>query len=128
MKGRYCLHPNCDKQIPRRRHTCGRHFYALPGETNGLRDRLNELKKDSAEISPQLATEIVEFYKSRMIGQNEVVNCRNECGGLIVWFTTRRGKFVPVNAETVEPTDVGFSYGRHIAHFTTCPNAGDFRK
>lgn len=53
-------------------------------------------------------------------------NCKS-CGQQIVWFKTKKGKNIPVNAETVEPGDDELDLPRHIAHFTTCPNADAHR-
>jgi hypothetical protein len=54
-------------------------------------------------------------------------NCRS-CGALIIWFKTSAGKNIPINAETVLPEDYTLELPRHISHFVTCPQAGEFRK
>lgn len=50
------------------------------------------------------------------------------CGTLMVWFKTRAGKRMPVDASTTEPTDAVLDTSRHIAHFATCPHADKHRK
>lgn len=54
-------------------------------------------------------------------------NCRS-CGAQIVWMKTKRGKNIPVDAETANPGERVFQYGVHTSHFSTCPNADQHRK
>jgi|GEM_PF-1422513 hypothetical protein len=55
--------------------------------------------------------------------------CRS-CGALIVWFRTKAGKRMPVDAATTQPTDAvhQLDLSRHVSHFTTCPNAAEHRR
>lgn len=55
--------------------------------------------------------------------------CRS-CGALIVWFRTKAGKRMPVNAETTRPTDREdqLDLSRHLSHFSTCPQADTHRR
>jgi len=53
--------------------------------------------------------------------------CRS-CHAEIVFLTTRTGKTIPVNAETVGPEDREFDPVRHTSHFATCPQAPQWRK
>jgi ribosomal protein L31 len=56
--------------------------------------------------------------------------CR-DCQAEIVWMTTKKGKNIPVDIESVD-TDhlfaigpdekLSFVYGTHVAHFNTCPD------
>lgn len=55
------------------------------------------------------------------------VKCRL-CPQLLIWLPTKVGKNAPVNAETVLPTDEQFEFGRHVNHFSDCPQADKFRK
>jgi hypothetical protein len=52
------------------------------------------------------------------------------CQALIVWFRTKNGKRMPVNAETTKPTDAAhqLDLSRHVSHFSTCPAADQFRR
>lgn len=54
--------------------------------------------------------------------------CRS-CGALIVWFRTKAGKRMPVNADTTKPNDAEHQLDlkRHKSHFATCPNADEHR-
>jgi hypothetical protein len=57
------------------------------------------------------------------------VACRS-CGAPIVWFRTKAGKRMPVDAATTKPTDAEHQLDltRHISHFATCPNADSHRR
>ena len=57
------------------------------------------------------------------------VGC-SSCGARIVWFRTKAGKKMPVDAETVNPTDAEhqLDLSRHRSHFSTCPNADQHRR
>jgi hypothetical protein len=52
------------------------------------------------------------------------------CGQPIVWFKTKSGKRMPVNAETTKPTDAEHQLDlkRHTSHFATCAQADAWRK
>lgn len=54
----------------------------------------------------------------------------SSCQALIVWFRTRAGKRMPVNAETTKPTDAEHQLDlhRHKSHFATCPEAAKHRR
>ncbi len=53
--------------------------------------------------------------------------CRS-CEAPVVWFKTDAGKNIPINAQTVLPEDTRLELPRHVSHFATCPDAGEFRK
>jgi hypothetical protein len=53
--------------------------------------------------------------------------CRS-CQAPIVWFKTRAGKNIPINADTVKPEDLQLDLPRHIAHFANCPQANQHRR
>lgn len=57
------------------------------------------------------------------------VRC-SSCGAPIVWFRTRAGKKMPVDASSCEPTDAEhqLDLSRHRSHFSTCPEADNWRK
>lgn len=57
----------------------------------------------------------------------DVVSCRS-CKADIVFLRTAAGKTMPVNADTVEPGDTEFEYGRHVSHYSTCNDPERFRK
>lgn len=51
------------------------------------------------------------------------------CGAPIVFMKTRKGKYIPVDAESIKTNEVFFNPNSGmIAHFATCPKAQDFRK
>ncbi len=54
--------------------------------------------------------------------------CRS-CGKPIVWFRTKSGKRMPVDAATTKPTDAEHQLDlkRHVSHFATCPYAEKHR-
>lgn len=54
------------------------------------------------------------------------VRCR-ACGADIQFVKTKRGKTIPVNYDTWDGEEE-FKFGKHIAHFATCPQADEFRK
>jgi len=53
----------------------------------------------------------------------------SSCGAPIVWFRTKAGKKMPVDAGTTKPTDAEHQLDlkRHVSHFATCPNADQRR-
>lgn len=57
------------------------------------------------------------------------VPCKS-CGQPVVWFRTKNGKRMPVDARTTKPMDAEHQLDlkRHISHFSTCPQADDWRK
>ena len=52
----------------------------------------------------------------------------DSCGADIRWLKTTAGKWMPVNAGTVSPTDTLFDGTKHVTHFSTCPNSDKHRK
>ena len=56
------------------------------------------------------------------------VPCRS-CGKPVVWFRTKAGKRMPVDAESTKPTDAAHQLDlkRHVSHFATCPYADQHR-
>jgi hypothetical protein len=69
---------------------------------------------------------------ANMIGKHELAKCGNKkrkgCGEPIIWLKTRRGKFMPIEPDSVEPDDDLYDHGRHVVHWSTCPYADWFRK
>jgi len=57
------------------------------------------------------------------------VKC-GSCGAPIVWFRTKAGKRMPVDAASTVPTDAEHQLDlkRHISHFATCPQGNQWRK
>ena len=55
------------------------------------------------------------------------LTCRS-CGAEIKFLRTASGKSMPVDAETVEPGDTDYEHGRHLSHFSTCPDQNKWRK
>lgn len=62
------------------------------------------------------------------IREHEHIKQCRACGRDIVFLRTKKGKLIPVNAETVNREDMQFEYGRHVAHFSDCPEADTFRR
>lgn len=64
-----------------------------------------------------------------------VKKCRS-CKAPIVWMRSKRGKNVPVDADSIDEAELEFDeeghpqfvYGTHVAHFTTCPYADQHRQ
>lgn len=56
-----------------------------------------------------------------------VVRCAS-CNARIVFLETAAGKRMPIDADTVEAQDTVYEHGRHVSHFSTCPNANQHRK
>lgn len=119
-----CAHPNCDQHTTR--SFCGRHWAHLDDD---LRRRLSRTSSKDPSTRGALLAECREYFENRMLGDHEIVTCRGaDCAQDIVWMQTSRGKTIPVNIDEVSGLDDVFDPKRHIAHFTTCPNADDFRR
>jgi len=57
-----------------------------------------------------------------------ISHCRS-CQDPIIWLPMPgSGKMNPVNADTVEPDDEEFKWGKHISHFATCKQANEWRR
>jgi arginine/lysine/ornithine decarboxylase len=59
--------------------------------------------------------------------ERRITRCRS-CNQQIVFLKTATGKNMPVDADTVEPSDDLFDRSRHKSHFATCPKADKHRK
>lgn len=57
----------------------------------------------------------------------EVVNCRS-CHARITWMTTRKGKKMPVDADTAADGDTLYQPAIHRSHFETCPDRDKWGK
>jgi hypothetical protein len=69
-------------------------------------------------------------YVARALMENmdmTTTKCRT-CGAPIIWLKTANGKAMPVNANAVEEGDTVFIPKRHKSHFSTCPQAAEWRK
>jgi hypothetical protein len=59
---------------------------------------------------------------------HQIKSCRS-CGADIIWFQNpRTDKWMPVDAETVEPDDEELDLKHMTSHFATCPDADDWRQ
>lgn len=123
-----CNHPYCTKTT--KRAHCGRHWYALPED---LQVRIRRAKSPSDKGA--LLAEARAWFEERMIGRHEITTCRgrppnydNGCGAEIVWLTTKQNKKMPVDAASVERDDDFYEPGRHVPHWSTCPNAKEFKR
>ena len=114
-----CLHPNCSFRVKRGQSCCGWHYADL---TDDLRNRL--LRAKGVEELGAVKVEIREYFESRMIGRHERRRCKGrDCAADVVWF----GK-MPVDVAGVEASDLAYDAKKHVSHFATCPNAGEFRR
>lgn len=66
-------------------------------------------------------------YQTTEAHERRITRCRS-CRARIVFLKTEAGKAMPVDADTVEPADQEFEYGRHESHFASCPGAQQFRR
>jgi hypothetical protein len=63
------------------------------------------------------------------------MKCKS-CGAQIVFLKTAKGGFIPVDYDEKIAGDAGgcamrdeiFDPKKHVAHFATCPSAGQWRK
>lgn len=58
--------------------------------------------------------------------ERRITRC-GSCRARIIWLLTPAGKRMPVDADSVEPEDDAFEFGKHVSHFATCPDAGKWR-
>ena len=60
--------------------------------------------------------------------ERRIVRCR-ACNKRIIFLQSETSdRKVPTDADSVEPADAIFVWGRHISHFATCTDPGRFRK
>lgn len=59
--------------------------------------------------------------------ERRIVRCKS-CRAQIIFLRTPAGKLCPTDADTIDAHDEVFEWGRHVSHFTTCPNAGEHRR
>lgn len=59
--------------------------------------------------------------------EKRIVRCRS-CRARIIWLATAAGRKMPVDADTVEPEDEVFEQGKHVSHFSTCPDGDKWRR
>lgn len=61
--------------------------------------------------------------------ERRITRCTS-CHAKVIWFKTAAGNKMPVDADTVEPTDnvEELDLARHQSHFASCPNASKHRK
>ena len=58
----------------------------------------------------------------------QIKQCRS-CNADIVFLKTKKGSFMPVNAETVHEGDDEFDASKgHMTHYATCPTGHQFRR
>ena len=50
------------------------------------------------------------------------------CGAPIVWVRTASGKAMPVDASSATVGDLMYIHGKHVSHFSSCPNASKHRR
>jgi len=59
--------------------------------------------------------------------ERRITRCKS-CRARIIWLVTDSGKKIPADADTVEAEDEVFEWGRHVAHFKSCPQANEWRR
>lgn len=59
--------------------------------------------------------------------ERRITRCRT-CRAMIIWLPTPQGRAMPIDADSVQPEDEEYEHGRHVSHFSTCPNAAQHRK
>lgn len=59
--------------------------------------------------------------------ERRITRCKS-CNARIIFLPTANGKQCPTDADTVEPADQAFVWGRHVSHFSTCPSANQYRR
>jgi hypothetical protein len=61
--------------------------------------------------------------------ERRITRCSDAgCRARIIFLKTLGGSTMPVDADTVEPSDEYFEAKRHQSHFGTCPAAKRFSK
>lgn len=132
-----CIAPAGCKESPRTNAPfCRRHWYRIPVP---IRDQIDRCFKilgtgPSAGIRDDYFAHIAkakDALAASMIGKHEIAKCGNKkrkgCGARIIWLRTRRGRFMPIEPESVEPDDELYDHGRHVVHWASCPYADWFR-
>lgn len=71
-----------------------------------------------------MSTEAPETTREHELRITRCKSCRAE----IIWLPTPAGKRMPVDAHSVKPEDAEFEWGRHVSHFSSCPNAHEHRR
>jgi hypothetical protein len=59
--------------------------------------------------------------------ERRITRCKS-CRARIVWLKTPAGKNIPVDADTVEADDEVYEHGKHVSHFSTCPDSPSWRR
>lgn len=67
------------------------------------------------------------IYNSNVCGMKNKPKACKACGKAIVFLPTLKGKYIPVNFESYSG-ETEFNSRVHVAHFSDCPKAKDFRK
>lgn len=86
-----------------------------------------EVKAEFARRGPEAAPRIAYTSDELEAHARRIVKC-SSCRALVVWFKTRLGNNMPVDANTVTPIDTVLELPRHVSHFATCKNASQHRK
>ena len=58
---------------------------------------------------------------------HRIVLCHS-CHARIIFFDTKRGRVMPVDADTVLADDTRLDLSHMVSHFATCPNSERHRK
>ena len=57
----------------------------------------------------------------------QIVTCRS-CNARIIFFLSRAGRMMPVDADSVRPTDTKLDLTHMVSHFATCTHPDQHRK
>lgn len=133
-----CIAPAGCKETPRTLAPfCRRHWYRIPVPIRKDIERLYNILGTGASIAIRddyfvMIAKAKDALAASMIGKHEIAKCGNKnrkgCGKPIIWLTTRRGKRIPVEPESVEPDDQLFDNDKHIKHWIACDYAEWFRE
>lgn len=119
-----CLHPACVETIPAHQVCCGRHWSRVPALLV-YRYKM----AGSIEARGAVGVEIRSHFESRMHGPHELVECSGKtCKADIIFLTTRAGRLMPVDADSVSVDDFVYEHQRHMPHFATCVDRKAFKK
>jgi hypothetical protein len=57
--------------------------------------------------------------------ERRITRCKS-CRARIIWLRTDLGRNMPVDADTVDVHDEIYEHGRHVSHFSTCPQGKEW--
>jgi hypothetical protein len=89
--------------------------------------RLDPLKRGQFGPARGAAMSFLEEDETTEEHERRIVRC-SSCRARIIWLKTKKGANMPVDADTVKPSDTMFDPdGDQISHFASCPNSNQHR-